>query len=178
MVTRTGSDGARLTARETNISLPSTDRARRRFFEWPLLLLLVGVIAWTLLDKVRDLQSAAELAAFRYSLGALRVGLVLDQMRERIGPPRPPGAGQNPFMLLAQPPIGYIGERSVADAAAGGVAPGAWFFDRRCPCVGYRLRDEQRFFAASGGTVMLFSLVPPGILAARESYLWRGQVID
>ena len=178
MVTRTGSDGARLTARETDISLPSTARARRRFFEWPLLLFLVGVIVWALLDKVRDLQSAAELGAFRYSLGALRVGLALDQMRERIGPPRPSGVEPNPFLLLAQPPIGYIGERSVVDVAAGAVAPGAWFFDRRCPCVGYRLRDEQRLFAASGGSVMLFSLVPPGILTARETYVWRGQAID
>ena len=78
-----------MTARETDISLPSTERARRHFFEWPLLLLLVGVIVWALLDKMRDLQSAAELGAFRYGLGALRVGLVLDQMRERIGPSRP-----------------------------------------------------------------------------------------
>jgi len=167
-----------LTAREPDISLPSTDRARRRFFEWPLLLLTVGVIVWALLDKARDLQSAAELGAFRYSLGALRVGLVLEQMRERIGPPRPSGEEPNPFLLLPQPPIGYIGERSVADAAAGTVAPGAWFFDRRCPCVGYRLRDERRFLAASGGSVMLFSLSAPGIFNARESYVWRGQVIN
>ena len=178
MVDRTGCDGARLTARGTDISLPSTARARRRFLEWPLLLLLVGVIVWALLDKMRDLQSAAELGAFRYGLGALRVGLVLDQMRERIGPPRPSGVEPNPFLLLAQPPIGYIGERSVADAAAGGVPPGAWFFDRLCLCVGYRLRDERRFFAVSGGSVMLFSLVPPGILAARETYVWRGEHID
>ena len=178
MVARTGCDGARLTARETDISFPSTERARRHFFEWPLLLLLVGVIVVALLDKVRDLQSSAELGAFRYSLGALRVGLALDQMRERIGPPRPSRKEPNPFLLLAQPPIGYIGERSVVDAAAGAVAPGAWFFDRRCPCVGYRLRDERRFLAASGGSVMLFSLVSPGILVARENYVWRGQAID
>ena len=178
MVTRTGSDGAQLTAGKTNISLPSTERARRRFFEWPLLLLLVGVIVVALLDKARDLQSSAELGAFRYSLGALRVGLALDQMRERIGPPRPSGMEPNPFLLLAQPPIGYIGERSATDAAAAAVAPGAWFFDRRCPCVGYRLRDERRFLAASGGSVMLFSLVSPGILVARENYVWRGQAID
>ena len=178
MVARTCGNGARLSALDTDISLPSTERARRHFFEWPLLLLLVGVIVWALLDKARDLKSAAELGAFRYSLGALRVGLVLDQMRERIGPSRPSGVEPNPFLLLAQPPIGYIGERSVTEVAADAIAPGAWFFDRRCPCIGYRLRDEQRFFAASGGSMMLFSLVPPGMLAARDFYLWRGQVID
>ena len=167
-----------MTARGTDISLPSTARARRRFFERPLLFLLIAVIVWAMLDKARDMKSAAELGAFRYSLGAMRVGLVLDQMRERIGPSRPVGEELNPFLLLAQPPIGYIGERSVADVGAESVAPGSWFFDRRCPCVGYRLRDERRFFAASGSSAMLFSLMPPGMLAARESYVWRGQVID
>ncbi len=143
------------------------------------MLALVGVVAWALIDKAREMRSAAELNAFRYSLGALRVALVLDRMRTAVregaavgGTPR------NPFLLLAYQLPTYAGEVSLPVSKAGAIAPGAWFFDGGCPCIGYRPRDERRFLAVSGSPLLIFQLSSANVLAARESYLWRGEVVD
>ena len=160
-------------------TLASTDDALRRLWERCLLLTLVGVIAWALVDKARDLRSAAELNAFRYSLGALRVALVLDRMRTVVHGDNAVGAvPRNPFLLLARQPATYAGEVSLAVATAGAITPGTWFFDGRCPCIGYRPRDERRFLAGSGSSLLIFQLSSAYVLAAREPYLWRGEVID
>lgn len=157
----------------------STDAAMRRLFEWCLLAALIAVIVWAVFDKARDLRSAAELNAFRYSLGALRVALVLDQVKVGIsGVGADSAAMRNPFMLLDRRPGIYSGEVTVAAAEAGVIAPGAWFYDGECPCIGYRPRDDRRFLAASGSPVMLFRLTPARLLPAREPYLWRGELVD
>ena len=141
--------------------------------------LLIAVIVWALLDKARDVRSAAELSAFRQSLAALRVALVLDRLHSVV-PRSPPADGKmrNPFLLLARQPANYEGDIPLVAAQAGGVTPGGWFFDQNCPCIGYRPRDDHRFLAPSGRTMMLFPVLPPGVLTARESYVWRGEVID
>lgn len=160
-------------------TLASTDRAQKRLFERCLLLTLIAVIAWALLDKARDMRSAAELSAFRSSLGALRVALVLDLMRSAVEVVSADGpVSRNPFLLLARQPVDYAGDVSLAVAKAGAVAPGAWFFDGRCSCIGYRPRDDRRFLAESGSSLLVFQLSPPGVLRAREAYLWRGEVIN
>ena len=160
-------------------NLASTDEALRRLFERCLLVTLIGVVVWVLLDKARDVRSAAELSAFRQNLGALRVALVLERTRASMAAsPANDSATRNPFLLLEREPGGYAGDVPLADAEAGRVAPGAWFFDIRCPCVGYRPRDEGQFHAASGGAVMVFSLSSPYLLSAREPYRWRGEVVD
>lgn len=159
--------------------LASTDDALRRLWERCLLLTLVGVVVWALVDKVRDMRSAAEFNAFRYSLGALRVALVLDRMHTAVhGGAAGGGVPRNPFLLLVRQPATYAGEVSLAAAKAGAITPGAWFFDGRCPCIGYRPRDDRRFLAVSGSSLLVFQLSPADILAAREPYLWRGETVD
>ena len=160
-------------------SLASTDAALRRFWERCLLLTLVGMVVWVMVDKARDVRSAAELSAFRQSLGALRVALVLDRMRASMaGRAANNAVTPNPFLLLEHAPAGYAGNVSLADAEAGNFAAGAWFFDIRCSCIGYRPRDESHFQAASGSTVMVFPLSAPDMLYPRESYRWRGEVVE
>lgn len=160
-------------------TLASTDDVLRRLWERCLLLALVGVVVWALVDKARDMRSAAELNAFRYSLGALRVALVLDRMRTAVGEGAAVGAApRNPFPLLARQPATYAGEISLPAAKAGAIAPGAWFFDGGCPCIGYRPRDERRFLAVSGSSLLIFQLSSANVLAAREPYLWRGEIVD
>lgn len=157
----------------------STESALRRLLERSLVGLLIAVIVWALLDKARDVRSAAELSAFRQSLAALRVALVLDRLHSVV-PRSPPADGKirNPFLLLARQPANYAGDIPLVAAQAGGVTPGGWFFDQNCPCIGYRPRDDHRFLAPSDGKMMVFPVLPPGVLAARESYVWRGEVID
>lgn len=179
MVARQRSDGARrLTVTEMGTTVASTAPALRRLFERSLVGLLIAVIAWALLDRARDVRSAAELSAFRQSLGALRIALVLDRMHTMVGGAVAEGAMRNPFLLLTRPPANYSGDVPLGAAEAGAVAPGAWFFDRHCPCVGYRPRDDRRFLAPSGRAMMVFRLSSPGLLAARETYVWRGEVLD
>ena len=174
-----GGDGAwRVTGIRKAATLASTDDALRRLWERCLLLALVGVVIWAMVDKARDVRSAAELSAFRQSLGALRVALVLDRMRASMsGGAASSAVTRNPFLLLQHAPAGYAGNVSLADAEAGAVAPGAWFFDIRCYCVGYRPRDGSYFHAASGSTVMVFPLSTSELLSAREPYRWRGEVV-
>ena len=157
----------------------ASDETLRRLFERCLLVTLISVVVWMLLDKARDVRNAAELSAFRQSLGALRVAVVLERTRASMAAsPVDDGVTRNPFLLLEREPGGYAGYVPLADAEAGRVAPGAWFFDVRCPCVGYRPRDEGQFHAASGGAIMVFSLSSPYLLSAREPYRWRGEVVD
>ena len=157
----------------------TTEQALRRLFERSLVGLLIAVIVWALLDKARDVRSAAELSAFRQSLGALRVALVLDRLHSSITPsPATDDTWRDPFLLLSRQPANYMGDLALGVAQAGAVTPGAWFFDQRCPCLGYRPRDERRFLAPSGGALMVFHLSSPSVLVPREPYVWRGEVID
>ena len=180
MVYGRGGDGARrVIGNRSRENAPTPDEALRRLFERCLLVALIGVVVWVLFDKARDVRSAAELSAFRQSLGALRVALVMDRMRASMsGGAASSAVTRNPFLLLQHEPAGYAGNVSLADAETGNVASGAWFFDIRCSCVGYRPRDGSHLQAASGSTVMVFSLSSSALLSAREPYRWRGEVVE
>ncbi|MEI6737314.1 MAG: hypothetical protein WCL29_02430 [Pseudomonadota bacterium] len=168
-----------MTAPRKGKTLSAAERSLRRLYEQGLLIALIAVVVWALLDKARDIRSAAELGAFRYSLGSLRVALVMDRMRTAASfSTDHNSAATNPFLLLAQLPPNYAGDILLADAETGAIVPGVWFFDGHCVCVGYRLHDDSRFFSASGGKLLVFPLTKSGVLAARESYVWRGEVID
>ena len=167
----------------------------QRIFEWACLLLLVAVIIAVLVDKGRDIQGRAEFAAVQTTLGALRVSLVLEQMRVVSGgghgtlAPVTNMPPPNPFAMLAKYPKNYAGEMSLADARAlGNTLPrGTWSYDRKCPCIGYRPMNERQFAALSGGELIVFEIrsesaaetnAPPSILAAREPYWWFGELIQ
>ena len=157
----------------------------RRIFERVLVMLLIAVIIAALMEWARDVRGRAELGAFQYSLGALRVALVLGHLHAvtRADPPRSP---PNPFTLLDRPLTNYVGELAVADALTGALPSGSWFYDAQCPCLGYRPLDERRLVAVSGGGVLVFDMrsssdtsTAPGsaMLLPRESYFWWGTPI-
>ncbi len=153
--------------------------ALRRLYEQALLILLLVFVVWALLDKARETRSAAELSAVRANLGALRVALVIDQMRRVTAPSKPAGViVQNPFLLLKRPPANYAGEVALGDAVIGAVEPGRWFFDPGAQLVGYRVQDARFFHAASGRPLMVFELSKTDLMTARETYTWRDEAVN
>ena len=156
-----------------------------RNYERVLIILLLAIVAAVLLDKARDIRGQAELGAFQYNLGALRVALALEQVHGAAMGKKTRAAQVNPFMNLNKPLRNYAGEIPLLEALAGAVPPGTWFFDGLCPCIGYRPFDDRRFTAPSNSNLMVFDLLAgdlpatpsPVLLPVREPYLWWGTQI-
>ena len=159
-----------------------------RLYERVLLILLVAIIAAAMLDKARDLHAQAELGVFQYNLSALRVALVFEQMRVVTGKKPATALDPNPFKLVNKQALNYRGEMPVADAMAGDLPRGAWFYDGRCACIGYRPTDDRRFVSPTGSALIIFDIqtvsgknssasAPVAMLTAREPYLWWGELI-
>ncbi len=163
----------------TSKTFSLVERAILRLYEQGLLIVLIALVVWALLDKARDVRSAAELGGFRQSLAALRIALVLDSINPAASRPGVhKNATINPFLMLENRPANYAGEALLTDVEAGLLAPGNWFFDKRCACVGYFLNDNDRFFSRSGSALLIFSLSAPDVLIAREPYVWRGELVN
>ena len=159
-----------------------------RLYERVLLILLVAVVAAAMLDKARDLRAQAELGVFQYNLSALRVALIIEQMRAVTGKKPPTSLNTNPFKLVDSQRVNYTGEMLLAEAMTGALPRGAWFYDGRCPCIGYRPTDDRRFVSPTGSGLLIFSIqtvsnenssasTPVAMLTAREPYLWWGVLI-
>ncbi len=159
-----------------------------RLYERVLLILLIAIIAAALLDKARDLRAQAELGVFQYNLSALRVALVIEQMRAVTGKKPVTALDPNPLKLVNNQALNYRGEMTLADAMTGALPRGAWFYDGRCTCIGYRPTDDRRFFAPTGSALIIFNIQSVSgkgasanaqvvMLTAREPYLWWGELI-
>ena len=129
-----------------------------RLYERVLLILLVAVVAAAMLDKARDLRAQAELGVFQYNLSALRVALVIEQMRTVTGKKPLAALNTNPFKLVDSQRVNYTGEMLLAEAVTGALPRGAWFYDGRCPCIGYRPTDDRRFVSPTGSALILFDI--------------------
>lgn len=148
-----------------------------RMLEWCILATVALLIAGGLGYYGRQVQAYGERAAVLTTLGALRTALAIDHLQRvaahggaAVADPAP-----NPFLLLKTPPPNYRGELTAAESFT--VAPGGWFFDPRCPCVGYRPMDPGSGRAAENADWLWFTLSPgpaPHQLLAREAYVWRG----
>ena len=87
---------------------------------------------------------------------------------------------ENPFQLLQIPPVNYFGETSGENAGIG--PPGSWTFNGTCDCIAYVPMDNQWFSSASGDPVAYFQIKNIGggplQLVRRETYFWRGELLD
>lgn len=159
-----------------------------RLYERVLLILLIAIIAAALLDKARDLRAQAELGVFQYNLSALRVALVIEQMRVVTGKKPATALDPNPLKLVNNQALNYLGEMPLADAMTGALPRGAWFYDGRCSCIGYRPMDDRRFVSPTASALIIFDIqsvsgkgssanAPVAMLTAREPYRWWGEFI-
>jgi hypothetical protein len=157
----------------------------RRTAEWTLLIGLVLALIWLFSGQIREVQGQAEAAAVKSTLGALRVAFVINQVQTSL---TSTGAGaqtdtskqRNPFELLQSRPLNYFGEIPAVEGSQ--APPGSWSFNAECDCIAYQPVDDRWFYSPSGDTTAFFKIVGSGgsplQLAAKEVYLWRGQVLD
>jgi len=113
-----------------------------RPLEWltvaSLLLALIGAFV----HYSRSVQNQAELSAIKSTVGALRVAMVVEHLRQQAASSKNASdAGVNPFKLLSQSPASYVGEVVLAQSSL--VPPGGWLFAPDCVCVGYRPQDAS-----------------------------------
>jgi len=122
------------------------DRREARQFEWPVLMAIIGILAFLLLGALEDLQAEFEDAAMQSEAAALRVEL-LDRLahHQSVGGPLP--TSPNPLDWVERRPEKYLGALD-APPAAGGV----WYFDRRRSELVYAYRSgrEARFRLVRG----------------------------
>jgi hypothetical protein len=118
----------------------------KRKYEFPLLVAIVGVLAYVLLGEFGTLRDDIEEAAVQSEVAAIRVEL-LDWLahREAVGGKLPESG--NPLRWIGRQPAAYLGE---LDAAPQENA--VWYFDRRREELVYRFRSsrEARFRLVRG----------------------------
>lgn len=107
----------------------------RRYFEFALVVTLLGGISLQLLRSLDSTRLAVEEAVVQSEAAAIRIGLLeVVTHREAFGGAWP--ASDNPLAWVAAPPVNYAGE---FDAAPSGQA--IWYFDRTARELVYRFRD-------------------------------------
>lgn len=149
--------------------------------EWTILcgviLVLLLVFGW----YVQVVRAQAERAAFRATLGALRMALVIEHLHRSVAPAQTTvvSTQQNPFKLLERFPPNYRGEMTLV--AAGAQASGNWVFDPVCSCVVYFALDTGGIDSPTGDGLLKYQVEgAPGVpqLAPQARYVWRGELID
>ena len=152
----------------------------RRPVEWLAMALLLLVLIGTFVHYSRFVQSQAEVAAIKSTVGALRTALVVEHLRRQVAVgSEPQSSGANPFKLLGKAPTNYIGELSRAQTDA--TLQGVWVYAPDCPCVGYRPRDDQALDSPVADPFIWFEVVGgDGLLQlkAREVYRLNDELID
>jgi len=114
----------------------------RRLLEWLLVALLVLVLIGAFVHYSRSVQIQAELSAIKSTVGALRVALVVDHLKQQAAALKTVSdARVNPFQLLGRVPGNYVGEVTLSQSSL--VPPGGWVFAPDCVCVGYRPQDAS-----------------------------------
>jgi hypothetical protein len=132
-------------------------------------------------QQVQMIQGRGELAAFKATVGALRIAFALDHLRlaTAAGPHSVGSSQRNPFLLLERRPANYAGE--VHGRKGFSPAPGSWIYDADCVCVGYAPIYSQWFDSPSGNGMAWFKVSAtsaPFQLVAAEAYTWQNQTMD
>lgn len=152
-----------------------------RMVEWSLLAGVIVVLVLVFARQVRVVQGQAELAAVKSTLGALRTAFVIDHLQKNVltGQAYVALTQRNPFELLQNRHLNYLGEKTAAQA---GQAPaGSWVFDTVCACVGYLPLHAQWFDSPSGDVMAWYQVSgASGVLqlTAREAYIWQGETMN
>ncbi|MFT3961192.1 hypothetical protein [Propionivibrio sp.] len=122
------------------------DRRAARRYEFPVLVAIIGVLAFLLLDRLDGARAGFEDAAMQSEAAALRVEL-LDRLahHQAVGGRLPDS--RNPVVWAGRAPENYLGERDAAPADGG-----VWYFDTRRQELAYRYRSgrEARFRLVRG----------------------------
>jgi general secretion pathway protein G len=113
-------------------------------YEFAIVVAITAALSTVLLHRLDGYRRAAEDAAARQTVAALRTALQAEAARH------PDAlatlAGQNPIRLLARPPADYLGEFALSEQ--GHVARNGWVFDPRDKTLVYLTSERERF--ASG----------------------------
>jgi general secretion pathway protein G len=113
-------------------------------YEFAIVATITAALSTILLHRMDGYRRAAEDAAARHTVAALRTALQVEVARH----PESAAtlAGQNPMRLLARPPADYLGEFALSEQ--GRVARNGWVFDPRDKTLVYLTSERERF--ASG----------------------------
>ncbi len=122
-------------------------------YEFAIVVAITAALSTILLHRLDDYRRAAEEAAARQTVAALRTALQVEAARH---PDMAAAlAGQNPMRLLARPPADYLGEFALSEQ--GRVARNGWVFDPRDKILVY-LRSERESFASGKSKLPTFKV--------------------
>ena len=113
-------------------------------YEFAIVAAITAALSTVLLHRLDGYRRAAEDAAARQTVAALRSALLVEAARHPDAVAAL--AGQNPMRLLARPPADYLGEFALSEQ--GRVARKGWVFDPRDKTLVYLTSERERF--ASG----------------------------
>ncbi len=130
-------------------ALPTTPppQANRGFtlLELVMVIIVIAILGLFALDRVWSLRIAAERAVIQQVTGNLRSALGMEVARyaleNRVGE-LPRLDGSNPMLLLAQTPVGYLGEVSADSTEA---KAGSWYFDPATKTLNYHVSYAENF---------------------------------
>jgi len=113
-------------------------------YEFAIVAAITAALSTVLLHRLDGYRRAAEDAAARQTVAALRTALQVEAARH---PDTLAAlAGQNPMRLLARPPADYLGEFTLSET--GRTEKSGWVFDPRDKTLVYLTSERERF--ASG----------------------------
>jgi len=122
--------------------------ARQKGFtllELVMVIVVIAILATVALDRFWSLQVAAERAMIQQVTGNIRSALGMEVARfaldGRVGE-LPQLDGSNPMLLLAQTPVGYLGEVSPDSAE---ITEASWYFDPNSQTLNYRVSYGENF---------------------------------
>ncbi|MGB4064667.1 MAG: hypothetical protein WBK19_12670 [Azonexus sp.] len=110
----------------------------RRYYEFAVVVVLIGILALVLLKALGRMSNEMEEASVQSEVSAIRIGLMeVVAHRETFGGTLP--KSDNPLEWVATRPASYVGEvDGMPDSEA------VWYFDRRAKELVYRFRDGHR----------------------------------
>jgi prepilin-type N-terminal cleavage/methylation domain-containing protein len=119
--------------------------------ELAVVVVIVGILAGVVLDRLLPVLGRAERAAFLQTQADLQSALLLEAA-ERITTGDTSRLAEladgNPMRLFLRPPANYVG--SVRTGGADMVPRASWYFDERDGLLAYRVGREARFDPLGG----------------------------
>ncbi len=110
----------------------------RRYYEFAVAVILIGVLALFLLRSLAEASLAMEEATVQSVVAAMRLELIeMVAHREMAGGVLP--SSRNPVDWVSVKPAAYLGERDTVP-----VEKSVWYFDTQAGELVYRFRDEHR----------------------------------
>lgn len=107
----------------------------RRYYEFALVVVILGLISLFLLQRLNAVRDEMEEATVQSEVASMQMQLIEKiAHRETFGGKLP--ASENPVDWLSSPPRAYLGSLDLAPAEVS-----VWYFDRSKKVMVYRFRD-------------------------------------